>query len=131
VADSIGVPVGLLSMLRAEAAGSRVDEVCGVLLGTRRGERLAIVDAVACANRHRQPARHFLVAAEDLRRADELARRRGLFVAGTYHSHPGGDARPSIGDRALFRAFPGVHLVLGRGTSVRAVVSRRPTALLA
>jgi proteasome lid subunit RPN8/RPN11 len=125
VADRIGVPAGLLSMLRAEAAASRPDEVCGVLLGEGRGGRLSIVDAVACVNRHRQPSQHFLVAAEDLRRAGELAGRRGLFVAGTYHSHPGGDARPSVGDRALFRAFPGVHLVLGRATSVRAVVSRR------
>jgi proteasome lid subunit RPN8/RPN11 len=120
----VAVPDDLVAALRGAAAASRRAEVCGVLLGTRRGRQVSIVDAVSCANRHPQPRRQFRISAEDLGRATDVARRKGLLVVGTFHSHPDGDARPSIGDRALFRALRGVHLVFGKGTSVRAVVSR-------
>ncbi|WP_233130821.1 M67 family metallopeptidase [Sphingomonas jeddahensis] len=84
-----------MDQINSETMRSRL-EVCGLLLGQR-----SQVEAIApCANVHTTPATHFELDPAALFRALRAARGGGSRVIGHYHSHPSGDALPSITDAA-------------------------------
>ncbi|KQM65658.1 hypothetical protein ASE75_05285 [Sphingomonas sp. Leaf17] len=85
-----------LSAILADAAGSPMVEVCGLLLGDGQAIRLAR----ACRNVAADPARRFEVDPAALLAAHRLARSGGERVLGHYHSHPSGRAVPSPRDAA-------------------------------
>ncbi|MBS7669248.1 M67 family metallopeptidase [Croceicoccus gelatinilyticus] len=87
----------VIDLILAEAAAAHPHECCGILLGT--GDR--IERAVACANVHPEPARHFEIDPVSLIAAHKAARTGGPQVLGYYHSHPTGHAEPSATDRAM------------------------------
>lgn len=74
-------------------------EACGLLLA-RRGEPTRLVEAAAVANLNTERARdRYTLDQAGFTRVAEEAARRGLEVAGVYHSHPDHPARPSETDR--------------------------------
>lgn len=83
--------------LFAEAAAAHPLECCGVLLGDRTGVR----GIAAARNVHARPATRFEIDPQVLIDCHRAARSGGPEVIGYYHSHPGGDARPSATDEAL------------------------------
>lgn len=82
-------------LTRAKAAPDR--EICGLLLG--QGDR--VLDAVETQNVADDPARRFEIDPAALIAAYRAARAGGPAVLGHYHSHPGGDVRPSSCDAEL------------------------------
>ncbi|MGE4430577.1 MAG: Mov34/MPN/PAD-1 family protein [Sphingobium sp.] len=92
----------LLARILEEAAASPNREICGLLLG----EGMQIMDILPAANVADDPARRFEIDPAVLLRAHREARREGAggarAIIGHYHSHPGGEARPSScdGERA-------------------------------
>lgn len=95
------ITAAALAELRRLAAGTYPDEGCGVLLGD--GD--AIVEARPGRNLRTDRARdRYELDPGDIVRAEREARRRGLDVAGFWHSHPDHPARASAFDTE--RAWP-------------------------
>ncbi len=84
-------------------------EVCGLLLGRHDH----IVEARACRNVHPSPATHFEIDPAALFAALRAARAGGPAVLGYYHSHPSGDAMPSMTDAAAAAADGAIWLIVG------------------
>lgn len=81
----------------AAAAQAAPREACGLLLGTGTH----IETALATANVHPEPLRHFEIDPAALVAAHKAARSGGPHVLGYFHSHPNGLARPSATDAAM------------------------------
>ena len=99
----------LLNRLRALAVRTPDVEVCGLLLG-RESEVREILPA---ANVAATPAVRFEIDPAVLIGAHRAARGGGPAVIGCYHSHPGGDARPSAEDARQAAADGQYWLILG------------------
>jgi desampylase len=99
----------------AAAAQSSSTEICGALIGDRH----QIVDAVPIANQSTRARDRFYIPAVDVMRVERAAEQDGYMVMGFYHSHPHGDAVPSITD--VQNALPGyVYWIASRRGEVRA-----------
>lgn len=86
--------------IRVAGAGSYPHECCGALLGREEGAEREVLSVLPLANgRDDSPRNRFVVSADNVRRAEDEARTRGLEVLGWYHSHPDHPARPSEFDR--------------------------------
>lgn len=79
-----------------EARAAHPNECCGLLLG--QDNRIA--DVRACRNVASDPARRFEIDPVALIAALRSARDGGPAVLGFFHSHPGGNAEPSVRDAA-------------------------------
>lgn len=84
----------VIATVLAEAARAAPREACGLLLG--RGGR--VLRAVAAANVHPDPLRHFEIDPAALIAAHRAAREGGEDLLGYYHSHPAGHPLPSATD---------------------------------
>ena len=95
----------LTEEVRGEIAGhgerGYPNEVCGLLVGKDEDGRRTISALVPVENSFEADERfhRYLIAPEDMLRAERLARQGGLDVLGVYHSHPNAPARPSLYDR--------------------------------
>lgn len=87
-------------------------EVCGVLVGRRRGESLEVLEAVACGNANTERAAdRYLLDPKDQLRVEKEARAKGLDVLGYYHSHPDHPSHASATD--LVQSWEGfLYLIL-------------------
>ena len=108
----MGTPVrfakGVLDEIRRAAAGSR-EEVCGLLFGTAN----RIDAALPCRNVAANPFVEFEIEPAQLLAAYRAARTGGPRIAGCYHSHPSGDAMPSVRDAAAAAANGWVWVIAG------------------
>ncbi len=84
--------------------------MCGLLLDAGEG-----AEPRPCANVHPAPATHFELDPAALIAAHRAARDGGPKVIGHYHSHPSGDAMPSIADAAHAAADGAVWLIVAGG----------------
>jgi proteasome lid subunit RPN8/RPN11 len=84
----------LLEEILGHAAAELGTEVCGLLLG--RNDRITAVRPAA--NVAAEPTRAFELDPAVLIAAHRAARAGGDAILGHYHSHPGGDPRPSSCD---------------------------------
>lgn len=76
-------------------------ETCGCLLGSRDGAGVHVQHVRLARNLNAERARdRYELDPEDLLRAEDEARTRGLDVVGIWHSHPDHPAEPSETDRA-------------------------------
>src|SRR4051794_9019738 len=95
----------LTKKVRREIAGhgerGYPNEVCGLLVGKDEDGRRTISALVPVENSFEPDERfhRYLIAPQDMLRAERLARQGGLDVLGVYHSHPNAPARPSLYDR--------------------------------
>lgn len=97
--------------LLAEAAAAGARECCGLLLGTP-GQIAAVVPA---RNVAADPARSFEIDPATLLRTHREARSQGQQVLGHYHSHPNGQAEPSLRDAARAVANGEIWLIIAAG----------------
>ncbi|MBA2587913.1 MAG: M67 family metallopeptidase [Alphaproteobacteria bacterium] len=74
-------------------------ECCGLLVGAREGQQFRIA-ALHPARNLSADARRFEIDPRDQVAAQRHARDQGTAVVGCYHSHPDGQALPSMADRA-------------------------------
>ena len=86
-------------------------EVCGLLIGHEH----LIEEALPAANVAADPARRFEIDPAVLLRAHRQARHSGRLVLGHYHSHPGGEARPSLRDAASAHDDGALWIIAGKG----------------
>lgn len=86
----------LLDLILADAAAGEGVERCGLLLG--EGGRIA--DVRFAPNIAPDPSRHFELDPAVLLAAHKAARSGGPHIMGHYHSHPSGEAVPSMTDAA-------------------------------
>lgn len=101
----ISIAADLLGMIREHGRSDYPYECCGLLIGRTDGE-VRNVTALSPIKNARTDSRHnrYLIAPEDMLKAEKDAREKGLDILGTYHSHPDHPARPSEFDRD--HAFP-------------------------
>ena len=97
--------------LLAEAAGAGACECCGLLLGMPG----LIAAAVPARNIAVDPARSFEIEPATLLRTHREARGGGQQVVGHYHSHPNGQAEPSVRDAARAVANGEIWLIIAAG----------------
>ena len=104
------VAPAVVDQVRRLSAKASPAEACGLLLGRRSPpEVLALAPAT-----NRGPAGRFLIDARALIAAEEHAAEQGLEVLGPWHSHPMGDAEPSLSDHASAALWPGtIWLIAG------------------
>lgn len=105
------VTSAVLDCLLAEARAAYPNECCGLLFGA--------ADLVAghrpAANIHPTPQTHFEIDPRVLIDAHRAMRNGGPRVAGYYHSHPLGPAKPSATDRALAAQDGMIWAIAGEG----------------
>lgn len=88
-----------LDEMRRHVASHADEEACGLLAGTRDGERCFVNQVIPVANALHSPVRYRMDPHEQLaafNRIDES----GLELVGIYHSHPNGPPGPSATDLA-------------------------------
>lgn len=96
----------LLSRIHAHGEDSYPEEGAGFLLGSE-GPRRKVIDLIPVTNAREAEARsrRYLLGADDYRRAEMEADRRGLMLVGIFHSHPDHPDQPSEFDREWAQPF--------------------------
>lgn len=119
----IAVSRSVLIGIRRESAIVAPLEACGLLFGA--GD--AITGWQSAQNVAEDPARHFEIDPRVLFAALRAERAGGPRIVGYWHSHPSGDATPSVTDAAMAAADGRLWLIAGGGavTAWRAVEAGR------
>ncbi|MES2444720.1 MAG: M67 family metallopeptidase [Pseudomonadota bacterium] len=86
----------MLDGIRRESAAAAPNEACGLLFGNER----EITGWQVADNVAENPERRFEIDSRALFAALRAERAGGAKIAGYWHSHPSGDARPSVSDAA-------------------------------
>ncbi|AJP74409.1 M67 family metallopeptidase [Sphingomonas hengshuiensis] len=87
----------VLNGIKSLSADAAPREACGLLFG----EGATIADFSVTQNVAANPHRHFEIDPAALFAALRAERRGGPRIQGYWHSHPSGDAQPSITDGAM------------------------------
>ena len=87
--------------IRQAGAEAYPDECCGILFGSEDGEDQVVksLRPIENARESGEQYHRFLITAEDMMQAELEARKLGLEIVGSYHSHPDHPAQPSNYDR--------------------------------
>jgi proteasome lid subunit RPN8/RPN11 len=101
----------VLEGIRAETRAAHPLEACGLLFGDD-GE---ISGWAAAANVAAEPEREFEIDPVVLFAALRAERAGGARVVGYWHSHPGGDVRPSAADAAAALPDGKLWVIVGEG----------------
>ncbi|HEX8420287.1 MAG TPA: M67 family metallopeptidase [Sphingomonas sp.] len=101
----------VVAHIRAAAAASPDDEVCGLLFGSAA----RVEAAKACRNVAAEPARRFELDPVALLGAHRAARAGGPAIVGHYHSHPSGSPIPSTCDADASAADGAIWLIVAGG----------------
>jgi proteasome lid subunit RPN8/RPN11 len=99
-----------LDEMRRAAAASPCAEICGLLLGRER----VVETILPCANVAPDPGNSFEIDPAALVAVHRAARNGGPALLGHYHSHPSGDANPSVRDAAAAEAGS-YWIIIGQG----------------
>lgn len=103
------IPIALLDAIRGDAALAAPLEACGLLFGSGS----AITSYQAVENVDEAPDRHFEIDPAALFAALRAERGGGPKLQGYWHSHPSGDATPSVTDAAMAAPDGKLWLVVG------------------
>jgi proteasome lid subunit RPN8/RPN11 len=99
----------VLEGIRRESAAAAPDEACGLLFGND-GE---VSDWQVAENVAENRDRRFEIDPRTLFAALRAERAGGPKIAGYWHSHPSGDARPSVADAAMAAPDGKLWLIVG------------------
>ena len=98
---SIRLPDAMRRRLEVWAREGYPQEICGMLIGHKYGNRVEVADVARARNLNTKRARdRYDLDPLDMIKTDERARSRGLEIVGIWHTHPDHRARPSETDRA-------------------------------
>src|ERR1700744_1698415 len=95
----LALPHEFRARIESHAQGAYPNECCGLIEGARDGGTLFALALHPARNIAVRQDR-FEIHPEDHFAALKAARANGRAIIGCYHSHPGGEARPSETDRA-------------------------------
>jgi proteasome lid subunit RPN8/RPN11 len=95
--DKVEISREVLAAIRAHAASTPGQEVCGLLFGSAN----QVTGVSSAVNVAADPARQFEIDPAALFAAIRREREGGPRLVGYYHSHPGGPAEPSETDQAM------------------------------
>ncbi|MFZ4690341.1 MAG: Mov34/MPN/PAD-1 family protein [Polymorphobacter sp.] len=109
----IAIASGVADALVSAAADADPNEACGLLLGTPG----RIMAAVPARNVAAHPERSFEIDPATLLRTHREARGQGQAVIGHYHSHPNGNAEPSLRDAARAVNDGQIWVIIANGTA--------------
>lgn len=98
------------AVLEGHACAAEPNESCALLLGRRQNGETIIDDIFLTQNADESPV-SFSIPDEDLLSGYQEAERKGLQVAGVFHSHPDSDAVPSGTDRRFMYSNPVVWVI--------------------
>ena len=133
----------LLKRIHGHLEADYPHEACGIFIGEIdvANGRKTVKDVVLVENKwnddaandlrgrqdHESLANRFLIAPEDIARADRDAAKRDLDIIGFFHSHPDSPSRPSETDREF--AWPVIAFVIvsvqhGKATTTQSWVLR-------
>jgi proteasome lid subunit RPN8/RPN11 len=93
----IAISRSVLIGIRRFSADAAPEEACGLLFG----EADAVTGFQATENVAERPETHFEIDPKALFAALKAERTGGRKIAGYWHSHPSGDAMPSVTDAAM------------------------------
>jgi proteasome lid subunit RPN8/RPN11 len=95
------LPQMVYEQIRAHGEETYPHECCGALLGKAAADGWAIAEAVRAGNTRTDSAHNrYQIAPVELVKIEREARKRGLGIAGFYHSHPDHPAQWSLTDLA-------------------------------
>jgi proteasome lid subunit RPN8/RPN11 len=99
---ALRLPNAVAAAMRAHAEAAYPNECCGAMLGLRKGPDWLVISSIAAENAAEDQARRagYQIGPRDLLDIAVAARRRGLEIAGFYHSHPDCEAAWSPADLA-------------------------------
>lgn len=98
---SIRLPEAMRRTLETWAREGYPQEICGMLIGRKSGNRVEVADVARARNLNTERSRdRYELDPLDMLKTDERARARGLEIVGVWHTHPDHPARPSETDRA-------------------------------
>lgn len=89
----------LLGRIEDHALTVWPDEACGLLVGTKLGDGVEILEIEPTRNVAPDRARRFEIDPARHIAVQRALRGSGRAVVGVYHSHPGGSAEPSASDQ--------------------------------
>lgn len=121
--SSLRISASLHRTLSAHAEQTYPHECCGILLGSQDSDCWHIETALPAANSSTGCTHNrYTIAPPQLVRALREARRRGLDIAGFYHSHPGQSAHWSRTDLDQAHWLGCIYLIVavdqGRATGI-------------
>ena len=96
----LAISAALCDRIAAEARAAAPRECCGLIEGVVTAEGWRAEALHASDNLAEDPDRGFLIDPQVQFDALRATRETGRTVIGCYHSHPGGQAAPSVRDRA-------------------------------
>lgn len=105
--------------VRTAALRSPSAEVCGLLYSRSTACTNDVTGALRLPNSSPLPQLHFAITQRDLLRALDWLAFRDAVPIGTFHSHPGGEARASGRDRRMIRRVGGLHAIVGGKGEIR------------
>jgi proteasome lid subunit RPN8/RPN11 len=97
--NRVDLPAALAEAVRAQAQAAAPRECCGLIEGVRHGELWRVM-ALHPVRNLSSDTDHFEMEPQGQFAAQKAARSNGRAIIGCYHSHPGGQPRPSDADRA-------------------------------
>jgi desampylase len=104
----------IIDRIRDDASHSDA-EICGALLG----DGTAVTEMLPLTNHSVHTRDSFHIPAAEVMRLERAAESDGNMLMGFYHSHPRGDAVPSVTD--VLEAVPGyVYWIVSRSGELRA-----------
>ena len=104
----------IIDRIREDANNSH-EEICGALIG----DGCVVTQMLPLVNQSVHTRDSFYIPATEVMRIERAAESDGNMVMGFYHSHPHGDAVPSVTD--VLEALPGyVYWIVSRSGELRA-----------
>ena len=105
------IGAGDVGRIHDHAIDTYPDECAGALVGIDSGGVRVVVDVWRADNTHEEErSRRFLIEPLQVKKFEELADEKDMWLLGFYHSHPDHPAEPSEYDRE--HAWPGYSYVI-------------------
>ncbi|NVD45412.1 M67 family metallopeptidase [Qipengyuania atrilutea] len=113
----VTISSALMEEMFDHAASAAPHEACGIMLAADPANAEHITGLLPSPNVHPAPDTHFEIDPQILVDVLRQERAGGARVAGYYHSHPVGRARPSATDGALSPRDGRLWAIIGEGTA--------------
>jgi proteasome lid subunit RPN8/RPN11 len=99
--STLNLPKAVYESMRVHGEETYPNECCGAMLGRPEENGWTVVEAIRAGNTRTDSAHNrYLIDPVELVRIERSARRKGLEIAGFYHSHPDHPAQWSQTDFA-------------------------------
>lgn len=119
--DEVSMDGDTLKMIIRDCELRKPDEACGVLVGNLREKTADVSEAIPMSNQL-SSSKKFVISPNELYHVWMDMENKGKQILGAYHSHPGGDASPSLNDETSMKDTSFVWLIIGASDNVHAFI---------